>query len=136
MMVYVAPIEGRARLGAEDTVLVSLGDRIVARMKTLRSLLQIERANVARQQPVDGLAEVGDRNRVRKRECSHLAQRMHAGIGATRPGDVYGRAFNSFQNSLEGALNRGQAGLDLPAVKIGPVVAQSDADTPHDTGRD
>ena len=36
-----------------------------------------------------------------------------------------------WKNLFENALNGGQAGLHLPAVEIGPVVGESDADASH-----
>lgn len=47
---------------------------------------------------------------------------------------MHRRAFDLGQNRFDRRLNGRQSGLHLPAMEIGPVVAESDANPPHFEG--
>src|ERR1035437_11097022 len=87
-----------------------------------------EHSNGAREQTVDGAAQIGNRDRIGDAEGGHLFERVYAGVGAAGAGHVYRRAFHTGENFFQNALNGGQAGLHLPSMKRAAVVSQVDTD--------
>ena len=70
-------------------------------------------------------------------EGGHLVEGVDTRVGAAGTRHLgNGRTFNSGQNRFQRALNGGQAGLDLPAVKGSAVVCQIDSNAAHHTGRE
>src|SRR5262249_51767571 len=59
-----------------------------------------------------------------------------SGIGAAGAFHLYGCAFDFREDSLQLALNGRKSGLDLPAVIVGSVVRDGDANASHATERE
>ena len=81
-MVDVEALEGRADLGAEDAVFVRLGAGVEAGVKIGRGLFDGRYANIAREQAIDGSAEIVGRDGIRQIKCRDLGQSMNARVSA------------------------------------------------------
>ena len=125
---HIAALERRADGGAQYAVFVSLRGCVEARVEIFGRLNRRENANVAREQPVHCFLEIRRGDRIFQGERGDLSQRVNTGVGAARSGDVHRLAFDSRDDFFEDALDGRKAGLDLPAVEIGSVVGERDAD--------
>ena len=67
-------------------------------------------------------------------ESGDLGARVNAGVGASRARHVNGLAFHAADDFFENALDGRQARLHLPAVEIGAVVGEGDADAARHAG--
>jgi hypothetical protein len=56
---------------------------------------------------------------------------VDAGVGTAGTGYVNGAAFDFRDDGFEGALDGGEAGLNLPAVEIGTVIRELKPDAAH-----
>ena len=128
---HVPPFERRADLTAENPVLVRLGTGVANGMEVSSRFIHSQDANGTRKQSIDGSTQVVRGNGIAEGKSCYLGQRMNARISAAGTGDVDGPALNLSEHVFEDSLNRRKAGLDLPPVKIGPVVTQGESNTPH-----
>src|SRR5271157_6394548 len=130
------PLKRQADFAAVNAILVSFRLGLESRMEIGIDLLGREHADGGRQQAVDGAAQVVRGDGVLETERRHLIERVHAGVGAARPGHVHRGAFDCGENFFERALNGREPGLHLPAVKRRAVVGQMEADAAHQFGRE
>lgn len=129
VMMHIPPLERRTHRRAEQSVLVGLGNRVEAGMKTGFGLDGIENPNRGRQQAVDGALQISHRDGIRNRESRDLRERVDAGIGAAGSGDMNRLSFHAADDLFEHALDRRETRLHLPSVEFGAVVSQGNADT-------
>src|SRR5690349_16097863 len=75
MMMYVAPLEGRADFASKQRVTVGFRDGVEARVETRMRLGGAEDADGGRQKPVHGAPQIIGGYRILDGERSHLRQR-------------------------------------------------------------
>src|SRR5690348_1535954 len=131
VMINPATLEGRADLIAKDSVFVCLAPRVKARMEIERCFLDVTDANGRRQQPVDGTAEIINRNGIVQTDSCHLCQCMNTGIGSPGTLHLHSAALNDSNYRFEHTLDGRQIRLNLPSMKICPVVSNIKAKAAH-----
>jgi len=127
MMMQIALVEGRADFAAPDAVLVRFGGGMEARMEVAYGFGEFEDADGGRKHVIRGTHEVCGGNRVSQRESGGLGQGVDTGVGTAGTGDFDGAAFDIAQDGFECALDGGQTGLDLPAMKVRAIIGDSRA---------
>jgi hypothetical protein len=85
-------------------------------------------ADGRREEAVYGAAEIIDGDGVVDGKGGYLSEGVDPGVRPARAGDVDRGALDAGGDFFEGSLDGWQAGLDLPAVKVGAVVGHGDAD--------
>ena len=120
MMIYVAPFPWRADLHADDAVFICLGYGLKARVKIRRGFRSGKHPDGRGQQPVHGLAQVGQRDRIRDAESGHLREGVHARIGPAGAGHVHGMAFDLADYGLQHPWMVGKPGCTCQPWKSVP----------------
>lgn len=131
VVVNVALEEGGADFFAPDAVLVSFGESVEAGLEVEWSLRCLQDADVRRKLAIEGAAEIIGRDRVIEIEGGADGEGVNASVSATAAFEVDGFSIECAEDLLDGALDGAQAGLDLPAMIVGAVVADPDADAAH-----
>ena len=134
VVVDIAPEKRGADFFSPDPVLIGLGYGLEARMEVWGALFDPCDSNVVREEAVQCLAQVAGGNRVSEVESGTNGESVDARVSAAAAVDLDSFAFDLREGGLDGALDGGQAGLDLPAVIGGAVVRNEDAQTPHGSG--
>ena len=126
----VGTLKGRTDFVAKDAVFVQLRHGVVTGVESGRYVFHIGDANRPGQQMVHGAEKIYTWNGTGGGEGGHLGDSVDAGIGAAAALNKNWRFGKSEKDTLEFALHRHQTGLDLPAVEVGAVIGNGDADTP------
>ena len=115
----------------EDAVLVGLAAGAVAGVEFGRDGFDGEDADAGGEGAVEGAMEVGGGDGDGEGEGGDLAEGVDAGVGAAGALGEDGFAGDVVDGAGEGALDGGQAGLDLPAVEGGSVVREDGLPVRH-----
>ena len=118
------PAKGRADGRAQDAVAVGLGGGVPTGVEVMRDLLHLQHPDAGGQETVERAQEVLRRDARAGLAVRHLAERVHARVGA--PGAVEANllAGDLLQGVHQRALDGGNVGLDLPAVELAAVVGE------------
>ncbi len=115
-----------------DDVTIELAHGIPVGVKGLRGLLDLADNHVLGQMGVDGLGQGVDRHARVHVGVGHLADGVDTGIGSAAGVGADALAVGQpGQSFLQDFLDRAETGLGLPAVKVGAVVTERQADVSH-----
>jgi hypothetical protein len=123
-------------VGMADRVAVALADAVGDRVEPIVRELRGAHANVRRQPGIDRQRQLLDRHASLGGERGHLADGVHAGIGATGADDRHARPGDDGDGLLEDPLHgaeRFPVGrlLALPPMEVGAVVGDQQAVPGH-----
>src|SRR5207245_125457 len=104
-------------------------DGVEAGMKCGVRFNRFENANGGGKEAVYRPAQVVGGDRILKGECGYLRFGVNARVGPAGPGDMDRFALDTADDVFQNALNGGKPGLHLPAVKLGAIVGEGDADS-------
>jgi hypothetical protein len=105
----------------------------VASVEIRRDGVYRKDANTRWQKVVQGALQVRTGNSRRERKGGNLAQRVNPRVGSARALGKDSLSRDMVQSLNESALNRGQAGLNLPAMIAGTVVGNRELPVRHGT---
>lgn len=121
---YIAAEKGRANWSLKNQIPVALRHCAMSRMKSRRGVLRSHNANGRGENAIQGALQIVWRDWSSQLKACNLALGVYSCIGAARSlrQDSFAHDVrNCFcQRALDGRL----AGLDLPAVKICPIVGE------------
>ncbi len=131
----IAVQERRDDWRVDDSILVRLGNRVVAGVEVERRLLDGEHAHVERQDGVEGAAKRGRVMLVADSDAGDLRARMHACVSTTGAVNGNGSPLERHECFLQEPLNRHAFGLTLPADVVRTVIFDGQLQGPHGRSR-
>jgi hypothetical protein len=126
-----AVLKRRQHAPAIDPVAVGFSLCLPARVKFRTHFFGGNHPDCRRQQRVQGALKFRCRQRGLRLEMGHLPKCVNPGIGAACALDQYLLLGDLAGRVDERALNRSNAGLQLPAMKFRPVVCNGELDVAH-----
>jgi Glycosyl transferase family 2 len=117
-----------------DVVLVGFRARRAPGMKARFDFFHRKNSDFRTQQRVDAAQNGVGIHGPDRFDIGDLAVSVDSGVGTARAGDIHFVVEQFLKRLLEFALNRTQLRLDLPPMKVGPVIGESQLEVPHSMG--
>src|SRR5580704_11824085 len=131
VMQHVAPNHRRKHASSINAIAVDFAASRKARAEIGADLFGSHDANRRRQHAIQRMLKFAGRHFRLRLEAGHLAERVNSGIGSAGARQLYIFLGKFAKDADDLALNRGLAGLKLPAVKIGAVVCNRELEIAH-----